>query len=64
VTVDLTLLRKAADGPDLDEVPVTRRMLRAIAKELADGRLARAMSSSRRGRVQTRGARHCGRLPP
>lgn len=50
VAVDLTQLRKAADGPDLDEVRVTKRTLRAIAQELADGRMARAMLEQR-GRV-------------
>lgn len=50
LTVDLTQLRKAADGADLDEVRVTKRTLRAIAQELADGRIARA-KLEQRGRV-------------
>lgn len=48
--MDLTQLRKAADGHDLDEVRVTKRTLRAIAQELAEGRTARAMMEQR-GRV-------------
>ena len=48
--VDLTQIRKAGDGPDLAEVRVTKRTLRAIADELAEGRLARA-KLEQRGRV-------------
>lgn len=48
--MDLAELRKAADGPDLDEVRVTKRTLRAIAQELEAGRLACA-TLQQRGRI-------------
>lgn len=48
--MDLTQLRKAADGADLDEVRVTKRTLRAFAEEIEAGRLARA-KLEHRGRV-------------
>lgn len=52
MTVDLAALRKAGDGPDLDEVRVTKRTLRAIAAEIESGRLARA-TLQQRGRVDS-----------
>lgn len=48
--VDLSQVRKAGEGHDLDEVRVTKRMLRAIAQEIEDGRMARA-KLEQRGRV-------------
>lgn len=50
MAVDLTELRKAGNGPDLDEVRVTKRTLRAIAEEIEAGRMARA-KLEHRGRV-------------
>lgn len=44
--VDLSKLNRAAVGDDLDAVPVTRRMLRAIARELAEARWALAKMHS------------------
>lgn len=48
--VDLSQIRKAGEGHDLDEVRVTKRMMRAIAQEIEDGRMARA-KLEQRGRV-------------
>lgn len=48
--IDVSALSRAGNGPDLDEVRVTRRMLRAIADEIVRGRTAMAQLAQR-GRV-------------
>ena len=47
MTINLAQLRRAGEGADMDVVPMTRRMVRAIADELERSRNCVAHAASR-----------------
>ena len=47
MTINLAELRRAGQGADLELVPITRRMVRAIADELERSRNCVAYAASR-----------------